>query len=302
MTTIVREVAGGAAFIIVGAIVALAVALPQGVAANPDPGVSYVWRGTNPSGQYCYPWGDFAGWHPCWHDDEMAGDYTAIDYGYPGVAGDAVSLLYTGASQLFKMEPLPAGYPCTGIRASIYLGSYNQSNYKGDIHYLHIEPNDYWVNREVPYQLIYIGDVSATQPGCPWDAPHLHQSARVSSETPFYTNALVDPTEDDEWVHAIMWDSGSADSDGDGWTNENELSIGTDPFDNCPDNRSDAAWPWDINNDKSCNILDVSMYRGHLDCSVGEACYENRFDLKIDGEVNILDVSLFRGHIMTSCT
>jgi len=148
MTTIVREVAGGAAFIIVGAIVALAVALPQGVAANPDPGVSYVWRGTNPSGQYCYPWGDFAGWHPCWHDDEMAGDYTAIDYGYPGVAGDAVSLHYTGASQLFKMGPLPAGYPCTGIRAAIYLGSYSQQNYRGDIHYLPSTPTSTgWIGR-----------------------------------------------------------------------------------------------------------------------------------------------------------
>lgn len=297
MKGLAKQITAAVGFIAIGVTVSLAVALPHQADANPDPGVSYVWRGTNPSGQYCYPWSQFAGWHPCWHDDEQAGDYTAIDYSYPGVGGDEVWLEYTGDFQLFKMEPLPAGYPCTGIRASIYLGSYNQSNYKGDIHYLHIDPNAYWVNREVPYQLIYIGDVSTTQPGCPWDAPHLHQSADVSAGSPFYTNGLGDPTRDNEWVHAIMWQSATGDADGDHWNNRDELYIGTDPFDNCLDNRSDAAWPPDINNDREINIIDVVMFRGHIDCFVGEACYDNRLDLKPDGEVNIADVIVLRPYL-----
>jgi len=141
--------------------------------------------------------------------------------------------------------------------------------------------------------------VSATQPGCPWDAPHLHQSARVSAETPFYTNALADPTEDDEWVHAIMWESGGSDSDGDGWTNENELSIGTDPFDNCPDNYSDEAWPPDLKLDWCINVADVVKFTGHIPCYyVGDACYENRFDLKTDGEIGAADVLKLRPYII----
>ena len=306
MTTLAREVAGAVAFIAVGAIVSLAVALPQRVAANPDPGVSYIWRGTNPSGQYCYPWGTLPGHHPCWHDDEIAGEYTAVDYSYPGVSGDQVWLEYTGDFQLFKIVGFPSGYPCTGVRAEIYVGSYDLANYRGDVHYLHIDPNDYWLNQEVPYpyKLIYIGDVSATQPGCPWDAPHLHQSARVSAETPFYTNRLGDPTEDNEWVHAIMWTSGAADSDGDWWSNENELYMGTDPFDDCPDGSWDDAWPPDINNDTEVDILDVREYFAPphtYPSEVGEPGYDHRLDLTADGKINILEIMTLQPLLGTEC-
>ena len=286
MTTLAREVAGVVAFIAVGAIVSLAVALPNRVAANPDPGLSYVWRGTNPSGQYCYPWSTLPGHHPCWHDDEAAGEYTAIDYSYPGVSGDEVWLEYTGDMQLFKILGFPPDYPCTGVRAAIYLGSYDQQNYRGDIHYLHIDPNEYWLDQEVPYQLIYIGDVSATQPGCPWDAPHLHQSARVSAETPFYTNKLGDPTQDNEWVHAIMWEPGTDDDDSDTWINQNELYIGTDPFDNCPDDTSDAAWPPDINNDTQItSVGDVLNYVNRGGARPGDPNWWRRLDLNVDGVI-----------------
>jgi hypothetical protein len=156
MTALAREVAGAIAFIAVGAVVSLAVALPQRAGASPDPGVSYVWPRTTPSGQYCYPWydPDLPGFHPCWHD-ENSHQYTAIDYSYPGVDGDSVWLDYTGDFQLFKTA-VQTDY-CTGVRAKIYLGSYNEQNYKGDLHYLHIDPNDFWMNQEVPYQSIYIG-------------------------------------------------------------------------------------------------------------------------------------------------
>jgi hypothetical protein len=310
MTALAREVAGTIAFIAIGVAVSLAVALPQRAEANPDPGVSYVWRGMNPSGQYCYPWGTLPGHHPCWHDDEAAGEYTAIDYSFywpDSCAGDPVYLEYTGDLQLFKGLEFPPEYPCTGIRAGIYQGSYNQQNYKGDIHYIHIDPNDYWFNREIPYQLIYIGDVSATQPGCPWDAPHLHQSARVSAETPFYTNKLGDATEDDEWVHAIMWEPSTGDEDGDVWvdyvwTNETELYIGTDPFDGCPDSSSDAAWPPDIDNSAWVNTGDVLQYRGRIPKTVGDPAYLRRLDLNTDGNVNIGDVLMYKGRLLPRCS
>jgi hypothetical protein len=304
-----RETVAAATFVAIGVAVSLAVALPGRVAANPDPGVSYVWRGTNPSGQYCYPWSTLPGHHPCWHDDETAGEYTAIDYSYPGVSGDEVWLEYTGDSQLFKMLEFPPEYPCTGIRAGIYQGSYNQQNYRGDIHYIHIDPNDYWFNREVPYQPIYIGDVSATQPGCLWDAPHLHQSARVSAETPFYTNKLGDPTQDNEWVHAIMWESGTSDNDGDTWgglvwSNETELYIGTDPFDRCSDNSSDPAWPLDINNDRAVTVPgDVFSYYNRIGSAVGgEPTYWHRLDLNADGFITYPgDLNKYAGKLGSTC-
>jgi hypothetical protein len=192
------------------------------------------------------------------------------------------------------MLEFPPEYPCTGIRAGIYQGSYNQQNYKGDIHYLHIDPNDYWFNREVPYQLIYIGDVSATQPGCPWDAPHLHQSGRVSAETPFYTDRLADATQDDEWVHAIMWEDGTGDEDGDAYTNETELYMGTDPFDECPDDSSDDAWPPDNDNSGKVQLTDILRYKPHFNSYVGEDKYDNRFDLNVDGAITVLDILMLK--------
>jgi hypothetical protein len=305
MNALAKHVVAPLGFIAIGVAVSLAVALPQRAQANPDPSVSYVWRGMAPSGQYCYPWGTLPGHHPCWHDDEIAGEYTAIDYSFywpDSCAGEDVWLDYTGDFQLFKMEAFPSDYACTGVRAKIYLGNYNESNYKGDIHYLHIDPNDFWMGQQVPYQSIYIDDVlEQEKSGCPWDAPHLHQSARVSAETPFYTSKLADATEDNEWVHAIMWEASTGDQDGDEFTNQDELYIGTDPFDNCPDSSSDDAWPRDINNDTNCNIADVFLFKGHMSCTVGEDCYDNRFDLNVNGSVDIGDVYLFKGYMGTSC-
>jgi len=307
MNSVARGIAGVGAFVAIGVAVSLAVALPQRDDANPDPGVSYVWRGMNPSGQFCYPWTTLAGYHPCWHDDEGnppgVVDYSAIDYSFywpDNCADEPVWMEYTGNVQLFKIVEYIDH--CTGVRARIYQGSYNEANYRGDIHYLHIDPNEYWLDQEVPYQLIYIGDVSAQQDAlCPWDAAHLHQSARVSAETPFYTNRFVDPTEDDEWVHAIMWEAATGDQDGDAYTNEAELYMGTDPFDSCPDGSWDDAWPPDNNNSGEVDLPDVLEFKPHFNCSVGQGCYDNRFDLNVDGAVALLDVLMLKPDFNTEC-
>ncbi len=305
MRALAKQVAAGLAFIAIGTVVSLAVALPHQADASPDPGVSYVRRGLSPapSGLFCYPWGTVSGHHPCWHYENYE-RYTAIDYSfyYPDDCTDEdVWLDYTGDFQLFKMAE--ADY-CTGVRAKIYLGSYAEQNYRGDLHYLHIDPNDFWIGQEVPYQLIYIGDVldEELDPDCPWTDAHLHQSARITAETPFYSNKLGDPTQDDQWEHAIFWGAASGDSDGDGFTNANELYIGTDPYDDCPDGTWDDAWPVDINNDTRCNILDVLLFKPHLGCSVGDGCYDNRLDLNADGIINILDVLLFKPLLGMQCT
>jgi hypothetical protein len=303
MRALAKEIAGGLAFVAIGVVVSLAVVLPQSAGASPDPGVSYVWRGVTPwTGWHCYPWGQFSGWDPCWHTDEGGGDYKAVDYDRSPAAGTAVYLDYSGDGQLFKIMPYQDN--CTGVVVEIYQGSYDPANKRGEMHYLHIQPNDYWLYKEVPnLQVIWIGNVLEQEaPNCYWTAAHLHQSADVSSSTPFYANKLADPSQDDEWEHAIFWGAPGSDNDGDGWTNANELYIGTDPYDRCPDNPSDAAWPVDIDNDTWCNVIDILQFKPHLGCSVGDDCYDNRLDVNTDGIVNVLDILMFKPYLSTRCT
>ena len=308
MRALAREVAVGLAFMAIGTVVSLAVALPHQADASPDRGVSYVWRGLAPapSGLFCYPWGTVSGHHPCWHYENYQ-NYTAIDYSfyYPDDCTDEdVWLDYTGDFQLFKIVE-QTDY-CTGVRAKIYLGSYAEQNYKGDLHYLHIDPNDLWLDQEVPYQWIYIGDVLEEEldPYCQWTDAHLHQSARITAETPFYTNKLGDPTQDSEWQHAIMWEAGSADSDGDDWTNANELYIGTDPFDDCPDGSWDDAWPLDIDMSRDVSVTgDVFQYSGRNGATFGSPQWWHRLDLDTSGDISVTgDVFMYVGKIGETCT
>jgi hypothetical protein len=87
------------------------------------------------------------------------------------------------------------------------------------------------------------------------------------------------------------------DMDGDGWTNGAEAVIGTDPADACPDDPSDDAWPPDINNDRSVNILDVLLFKGPI-----SGAYDSRYDLNADSAINILDVLLYKPLIGMACT
>lgn len=307
MRALAKEVAAGLAFIAIGTVVSLAVALPHQADASPDPGVSYVWRGLSPapSGLFCYPWGTLSGHHPCWHYENYE-NYTGIDYSfyYPDdCTDDDVWLDYTGDFQLFKMAE-QTDY-CTGVRAKIYLGSYAEQNYKGDLHYLHIDPNDLWLDQEVPYQWIYIGDVldQELDPYCPWTDAHLHQSARITAETPFYTNKLADPTQDDNWQHAIVW-NGSGDSDGDEFTDWVEVYLDTDAFDDCPDViGSHDAWPLDMNMDRLLNLGgDVAKYVGKMGCQVLTSPECRRLDLNADGIINLGgDVVLYTGRLGEEC-
>src|SRR5436189_3505158 len=47
------------------------------------------------------------------------------------------------------------------------------------------------------------------------------------------------------------------DSDGDGWSDSAEATIGTNPFRACATNSSDNAWPADLNNDTYSDIFDI---------------------------------------------
>jgi hypothetical protein len=306
---VAKDVAAALGFAAIGVVVSLAVALPQGAVASPDPGVMYVWRGMSPwDGWVCYDgWAQFAGWHPCWHSDESGGDYKAIDYNRGDqTGGSAVSLDYSYPGELMKI--MPASGLCKGVRVELCQGSYDPANYKGDIHYLHIDPNEEWLNKEAPYlPQVLVGHVASDENQlCKdnnyWDAPHLHQSADVSSSTPFYANKLANPSQGDTWEHAIFWGSPSADQDGDGFSNKTEILIGTDLYDNCTDGWDDA-WPLDINKDGSITVTgDLSNFSGHIGAHPGDPKWWQRLDFNADGGTTVTgDVFLYRGKVDQKC-
>lgn len=305
MRALAREVGAGLTFAAIGVAVSLAVVLVHDAEASDDqPRISWVWRGMSPfAGQQCSDyehdpdWDQYhiAGWQSCWHLTEWG--YPAIDYTRTQgqTAGSGVWLDYEGDFELFKMEEYAD--TCTGVRAKIYWGSYAEENYRGDIHYLHIDPNELWIGEEVPYQVIYIGDVlSEENQGCLWTGPHLHQSAR-SSASPFCSNKFEDPSEGDNWQHKVHWlPDYTDDTDCDGWKDDEEDYIGTDALDDCTDQPGDAdAWPPDINMDTSVNVLDMFAFVNAevMGCAVGDPCYDPRFDLIPDGYVSTLDLFIY---------
>ncbi len=90
---------------------------------------------------------------------------------------------------------------------------------------------------------------------------------------------------------------GGNDSDGDGYADVVEVFMGTDPFNPCPDNPDEDAWPPDVNNDKKVNILDALLYKPKL----APRPYDRRYDLNTDGTVNILDALLYKPIIGSKC-
>jgi hypothetical protein len=94
------------------------------------------------------------------------------------------------------------------------------------------------------------------------------------------------------------------DSDGDGFTDAQEICVGTDFLDGCPDDLSDDAWPSDFDRNTVINISDVfQVLPPHFGSSVGQPDYSARVDLAPDGVINISDVfKVLPPHFGSSCT
>jgi len=90
----------------------------------------------------------------------------------------------------------------------------------------------------------------------------------------------------------------AGDSDNDGFSDDIEAYLGTDPMDNCPDNSTDDAWPLDMNMDTWVNLIgDVLPYVGKiglLDTDPGWSPAVQRLDLNGDGAISVVgDVGRF---------
>jgi len=92
------------------------------------------------------------------------------------------------------------------------------------------------------------------------------------------------------------------DDDNDGFDDDVEVYLRTDPLDACPDNPSDDAWPPDVNMDTWANVLDLLAFVPRLLTRVGDDLYSPRFDLDADGWINVLDMLKCVPVLMTSCT
>jgi len=94
------------------------------------------------------------------------------------------------------------------------------------------------------------------------------------------------------------------DADGDGFSDIRETYLGTDPLDACPDDLSDAAWPFDIDNDAAISVTgDVANYFGRLGTKVGDPNWWQRLDFDQSGDISATgDVFLYHGRIGQSCT
>jgi len=96
------------------------------------------------------------------------------------------------------------------------------------------------------------------------------------------------------------------DFDNDGFADDKELYIGTDPFDACSDNISDPAWPFDINNDTKVNVGDILKFsaEGVLLTKEGDPKFNRRYDLNADRKVNVGDILLYsaKSVLLTKCS
>ena len=94
------------------------------------------------------------------------------------------------------------------------------------------------------------------------------------------------------------------DGDVDGFIDEAELYLSTDPSDDCPDDPTDDAWPLDKNMDTFVTVGgDILDLRGRIGATPGEPEWQQRLDLNADGAITVGgDVLSYRGMIGESCT
>jgi subtilisin family serine protease len=85
---------------------------------------------------------------------------------------------------------------------------------------------------------------------------------------------------------------GAPDLDKDGFDDDVELYLGTDPFDACPDDPADDAWPVDMNKDTYINVLDMFQFvlADVLGTELGDPEFDARFDLNVDESIDVLDL------------
>jgi hypothetical protein len=94
------------------------------------------------------------------------------------------------------------------------------------------------------------------------------------------------------------------DVDSDGFDNDVECHVGTDPLDSCPDGPTDDAWPLDNDIDRAVSVSgDVFAYVGKIGAAPGSPNWMQRLDIDMDSTISVTgDVFMFIGNIGLTCT
>jgi len=127
---------------------------------------------------------------------------------------------------------------------------------------------------------------------------------RGGNGVPIQTREDYDGIIDGDGCH----DSPGDDYDADGFADEVEHYMGTDPTDACPDVvGSDDAWPLDINMDGYITVVgDALNFRGRIGACSGPSPHPKwlqRLDLNADYCITVVgDALLYRGMIGKTCT
>jgi len=184
---------------------------------------------------------------------------------------------------------------------------------RGTYRYIHVQGgSDYWIDvvagpslprTEPPTPIGTTTHDSNCQGGLGWDGHHVHQDARFNQYSTANPNL---PIADDIDVWNVFnyihrWTYPLLDTDGDDFTDAAEVYLGTDPFDDCPDNTSDEAWPPDFNNDRRVNLADIGPLRRAFNSRTGDPNYSRRVDLNTNGSINLGDIIMLRAYFNTIC-
>jgi hypothetical protein len=94
-------------------------------------------------------------------------------------------------------------------------------------------------------------------------------------------------------------DSPGEDYDGDGFADEVEAYVGTDPTDACPDPGGDDAWPPDINMDTWADVGDILEYKPVIITTVPPS--SPRYDLDMDQYIDVGDILMYKPVILIQC-
>ena len=115
------------------------------------------------------------------------------------------------------------------------------------------------------------------------------------------------PTGDpiDAWLQVVVTIWSPEDQDCDGFDDDVESYLGTDPLDSCPDEIGvHDAWPLDVNMDMAITVVgDALNFRGRIGAAQGSPEWWQRLDLNADNFITVVpDILYYRGLINTGCT
>jgi hypothetical protein len=184
-------------------------------------------------------WG--APYNGYWHGWSDYGE-AALDLRRPGdpwtngTIGTPVYVItwaWSGGGVLhFETRDYSISTACTGRYVDL---KDSGNNTLGALSYVHLDSmqpeHDTWTSLASGWTIRYVGTVAGSQPGCSWEAPHLHEGMTTASTNVWYNTAVPDsqgrinPTNPAPPSYNWMFKVTLIDSDGDGVP---------DTSDNCP--------------------------------------------------------------------